>query len=124
VTRLPKAEAEERYTSVYELGRGGMGVVFAAFDAVRQEHVALKRLSTVDVTTPAEMERATLMFEREYRAVRLRGMIEMGVVKQIAGTPAFIAPACLNAQPLGGQTDLFALGAGRYCATETLLFCS
>jgi hypothetical protein len=177
-----------------------MGVVFAAFDKLRQQPVALKRLATERFDGDRERERATTLFEREYHTLsqlahphvisvfdygideqgpfytmeQLRGeslrartpiawreaarivrdiasalailhsrrlvhrdvtpqniyyaadsggklfdfgaMIPMGVAKQLVGTPSFIAPECLQSQPLDGQTDLFALGACLYYA--------
>lgn len=177
-----------------------MGAVFAAVDNLRRVPVALKRLLADRFKTPAELERATALFEREYHTLsqlahphvisvfdygvdasgpyytmeRLRGdslraraplpwreaarvirdvasalaivhsrrlvhrdvtpqniyydaesgaklfdfgaMIPMGVAKQLVGTPAFIAPECVQAQPLDGQTDLFSLGACLYFA--------
>lgn len=41
-------------------------------------------------------------------------MTSMGVVKDVVGTPPFIAPESLQAGVLDGRTDLFALGATLY----------
>jgi hypothetical protein len=190
----------ERYAVDSVLGRGGMGVVYAAHDSVRGHAVALKRLATDKFKTPNELWRATALFEREYHTLSqlahphiievydygldatgpyytmelLRGetlralapmtvtaactfardiasalailhsrrlvhrdvtplnihctpdgraklidfgaMMPVGVPKQIVGTPAFIAPECLQLQILDGQADLYSLGACLYFA--------
>jgi serine/threonine protein kinase len=52
----------ERFEVLRTLGRGGMGVVYEAFDAVRRERIALKTLRRVDATMLAS-------FKREFRAL-------------------------------------------------------
>jgi serine/threonine protein kinase len=69
ISQVGLREREERYTTVSVLGRGGMGVVFVAFDSVRQREVALKRLAIDRFKTPAELARATSLFEREYHTL-------------------------------------------------------
>ncbi|HEX4334519.1 MAG TPA: protein kinase [Polyangiaceae bacterium] len=43
-------------------------------------------------------------------------MSPFGVAKVIVGTPPFIAPECIQFQPVDGRTDLFSLGACLYYA--------
>ncbi len=52
----------ERYRFIAELGRGGMGAVLLAFDAEREEEVALKRM----VARGPEFD---IRFKREYRVL-------------------------------------------------------
>ncbi|HKP62560.1 MAG TPA: protein kinase [Polyangiales bacterium] len=57
---------EVRYDIRDQLGRGGMGAVFRAFDNKRGHELALKRLSIERFDTEPELARATVLFEREY----------------------------------------------------------
>ena len=43
-----------------------MGVVHAAFDTIRGEEIALKRLSSERLTKHEGLEQTTVLFEREY----------------------------------------------------------
>ncbi|HEX3594200.1 MAG TPA: protein kinase, partial [Polyangiaceae bacterium] len=43
-------------------------------------------------------------------------MTPFGVAKFVIGTPPFIAPECIQFQPVDGRTDLFSLGACLYYA--------
>lgn len=61
-----------RYKVIEELGRGGMGIVYRAFDPIHEREVALKTLPNVD---PAMLAR----FKREFRA--LAGTDHPNVVK-------------------------------------------
>src|SRR5436190_13462216 len=51
-----------RYTLIEELGSGGMGTVFAAYDRIRGTRVALKMMTRFE-------PHALLRFKREFRAL-------------------------------------------------------
>jgi len=53
------------YKIVGQVGRGGMGVVYKAFDPTLQRHVAIKRIAEFLLEQPGALER----FRREARAV-------------------------------------------------------
>ena len=59
-----RAEGSGRYRLIREIGRGGMGVVYAAHDEVLDRPVALKRLVAGALAARSDLER----FEREARA--------------------------------------------------------
>jgi hypothetical protein len=56
----------DRYAIRSTLGAGGMGVVVSAFDSVRGEEVALKRLHFEKFPTADGVAQARALFEREY----------------------------------------------------------
>lgn len=60
----PFGGAPSRYELRRELGRGGMGIVYLAYDRVMRREVALKLLRSGDGATTGEIER----FHREARA--------------------------------------------------------
>ena len=64
-TAPPRPEPSGRYTLQEELGRGAMGVVYAAMDRVLDRAVAVKEFSPSVVSDPQLMER----FEREARSL-------------------------------------------------------
>ena len=58
-----------RYVVLWELGRGGMGAVYAAFDPQLDRKVALKLLLPDDADDPARAERARTRLLREAQAL-------------------------------------------------------
>jgi serine/threonine protein kinase len=66
--------SSQRYTIVRPLGEGGMGLVYEAFDAERQAHVALKTMRSLDGA-------ALVRFKQEFRAAqeaRHPNLVELG----------------------------------------------
>ncbi len=98
-TPTPEKEAfAGRYELEDRIGRGGMSEVWAAFDRVRRERVALKIIS-LDCEDPV---RAKARFEREAMLSRqLRGRPFVEVFDHgITGTSAFIAMGLLEGETL------------------------
>jgi serine/threonine protein kinase len=65
---LPSARFE-RYELRAELGRGGMAVVYEAFDRARDSVIALKCLSLERFAIGKPRDRVVALFEREYYAL-------------------------------------------------------
>ncbi|GEM_PF-1585120 len=55
----------DRYLIRQTVGRGGMGAVYDATDMRTQRRVALKEMSEVDFTPPAERQHAIVQFQQE-----------------------------------------------------------
>src|SRR5215831_3500948 len=60
---LPSPTPGARFELRREIGRGGMGIVYEAFDREREGLVALKTLTSLDAE-------ARLRFKREFRALQ------------------------------------------------------
>ena len=83
-----RAEKSNRYRLIREIGRGGMGVVYAAHDLVLDRPVALKRLAAGALARPSDLER----FEREARAaarVQHPGLVRVHDLDLLDGEPFF-----------------------------------
>jgi Protein kinase domain/AAA ATPase domain len=52
----------------------------------------------------------------ELRLIDFGALAPMGVCREVVGTPPFVPPEALNAQPLDGRSDVFSLGALAYWA--------
>lgn len=66
----PGAEVGGRYRIERLLGAGGMARVWLAEDLERKIHVAFKEMNVPAVGTPAEIEESSLLFRREYFAMK------------------------------------------------------
>lgn len=60
-----RATVADRYLIRQTVGRGGMGAVYDATDMRTQRRVALKEMSEVDFTHPAERQQAIVQFQQE-----------------------------------------------------------
>lgn len=66
-TILPGPEkpvSKRRYSLICELGRGGMGIVYKAFDEVEKKYVAVKEMSNVSVIPSRELEKIILKLKK------------------------------------------------------------
>ncbi len=88
-----------KYRIIAQLGRGGMGVVFEAFDITLKRRVALKFLPS-NLTSSLE---AKQRFAREAQAVSKLDHPNICTIHEIDETPAgntFLAMACYDGQTL------------------------
>ncbi|WP_405595797.1 serine/threonine protein kinase [Streptomyces sp. NBC_01410] len=82
-----------RYRVIDQLGRGGMGVVWRAFDEVLGREVAVKELRTYTDSSGPELADLTVRMQREARAaarVRHPGVIAVHDVAEHQGRPVIV----------------------------------
>ncbi|HET6359336.1 serine/threonine-protein kinase [Streptomyces sp.] len=82
-----------RYRVIEQLGRGGMGVVWRAFDEVLGREVAVKELRTYTDSSGPELADLTVRMQREARAaarVRHPGVIAVHDVAEHQGRPVIV----------------------------------
>ncbi|WP_406264537.1 serine/threonine protein kinase [Streptomyces sp. NBC_00191] len=82
-----------RYRVIEQLGRGGMGIVWRAFDEVLGREVAVKELRTYTDSSGPELADLTVRMQREARAaarVRHPGVIAVHDVAEHQGRPVIV----------------------------------
>ena len=113
----PASDSQKQVIGTYEiereLGRGGMGVVFRAFEPALSRHVALKMLSENIAHQPALVAR----FYREARAMASisdPNVVQIHAVGEHAGQPYFVMEL-IDGESLGARLKRERLSVAQAC---------